>query len=450
MSKNKKGKVVQLKSNPLTPEKYIKTQARSLPIAECMISEEWQDTGMCNVIIARKHKTGNYTVGIYLVDLYCLGLKDTDYDFNIDPEDYEYLKEHSGVLEDCEYVLAHNIIYGAIEFADDFGFQPHKDFAITQFILEEDDENVELMDIEFGFEGQPFYVQGPNDDPNRIKQITSTLMRTAGEGNFKVVEDLDDEEFDGEDFDDEDWYDDDDEDLPGEQEEILEDVLRTLKPVNKVYGKLFRTAEENEIIKKSTIGKGYKLSKNPVKIADNEFDDAEQESHYNQLLELFENSDFQPAIKDLKKAIAQYPGKPQFYNLLQACYIFSEQFDKSDELTVEMYKRFPDYLFAMVPYANMLIDSGKSEQVLKVFNGKPDLNYLYPQRKLFNVHEAAIYYATMCRYFVAEDNIDSAELYINAILKKDIAYVPHQTIVNKALMEFCDAKIKKIKSKMDF
>ncbi|MFI5140171.1 MAG: hypothetical protein ACHQIM_20285, partial [Sphingobacteriales bacterium] len=135
MSKNKKGKVIPIRPTQLSTEKYIKTQARSLPIAECWVSEDWQNTGICNIIVARRHKTGNFTLGIYLVDLYCLGLKDAHYEFNIDPDDYEYFKENCGDAEECEYALAHNIIYGAIEFADDLGFKPHKDFAVAQYIL---------------------------------------------------------------------------------------------------------------------------------------------------------------------------------------------------------------------------------------------------------------------------------------------------------------------------
>ena len=444
MSKNKKGKVVQLQSNQLSPEKYIKTHARSLPVAECWISEGWQSHGICNIIIARRHKTGNITAGVYLADLYCLGLKNTTYHFNLDPDDYEYLKGNCGDLEKCDYVLVHNIIYGAIEFADDFGFRPHKDFDIAQFILEEDDESVELMDIEFGYEGQPFYMQGPHDSQAKINQIKATLLRTAGEGNFDM-EGLDDDEFD-EDFDEDDDFD--DEDLQTEQEEMLEDILRKLKLIDKVYGKVFRTDEVKQMIKASPIGKGYRLSKKPIKTPESEFDSPEQEALYADLLALFQNSDFAPAIKGLKKAITKYPARPPFYNLLQACYIFDEQFDKSKELTVEMYKRFPDYLFATVPYANMLIDEERYAEVFKVFHGQSDLNYLYPERKLFNALEAAIYYAVMCRYYTAIDNIDFAEMYVNAIFKKDIAHPPHQTMVNTALSEFCYAKTIKVKDKL--
>ncbi len=434
MSKNKKSKVVQLKPSQLSPEKYIKTQARSLPIAKCMVSEGWQNTGICNVIIARKHKTGNYTVGIYLVDLYCLGLKDTHYQFNVDREDYEYLKEHSGDLEDCEYALAHNIIYGAIEFADDFGFQPHKDFAITQFILEQDDENVELMDIEFGFEGMPFYVQGPSDNIVKINQIKSTLLRTAGMGNFKVLEGFDDEEID--------------EDLP--QDDKGYDFVNTLISVSNLYDEYIQTKEAKELLNKSTIGEAYKLVEQPVENVYRKFDSVEQEEHYDHLLDIVSDGSRESAIKGLKEAIVQYPNKAPFYNLLQSTYMLSDQNDKSDEMVVEMYERFPGYLFAIVNYINLLLEDERENEVQLVLDGNTDLNDGYPDRKQFSLHEAAIFYATMCRYFIIMDDIASADLYMYPILKNKLFDVPGQSLVKTVMLEIGEAKMVKIKSKESF
>lgn len=75
MSKKKKAKVVALKPVQLSAEKYIKTQARLLPIAECIINNEWETAGIANILVARKHKNGNLTIGLFLVDMYCLGLR---------------------------------------------------------------------------------------------------------------------------------------------------------------------------------------------------------------------------------------------------------------------------------------------------------------------------------------------------------------------------------------
>jgi len=43
------------------------TKVRSLPLAECIINENWEELGLANVIISRQHKSGNYTFGVYLV-----------------------------------------------------------------------------------------------------------------------------------------------------------------------------------------------------------------------------------------------------------------------------------------------------------------------------------------------------------------------------------------------
>jgi len=450
MAKKKKGKVIQLKPAYQSPENYVKTQARQLPVIECWISREWQDNGISNVIVARGHKNGNVTAGIYLVDTYCLGVKDASYEFNLVPAEYKFLKNHAGDIEPCEYAIAHNIIYGAIAFAEDYGFKPYKDFAIAQYILEEDDDNVELMELEFGFEGQPYYFRGPYDDDTKVNQIRNTLMRTAGEGNFTIIEDVDgDDNWDDDEL--EDYSDDefdDEEDDPDDQEEMFEELMHTVKPVNKVYEKACRTPEAHAMLKSSPIGRGYRLTEKPVGNQYDLFADPTEEKLYGELRISFENGEFEETIAELQKAITTYPESARFYNLLQACYLFDGQREKSNELTLEMIKKFPDYLFALVPYANLLVDEDKPEEALASFKGNTDLDQLYPGRKQFNRHEAAIYFATMCRCHVALGDIDKADLYMNAIFKKDLQHVPHQTLVNKALMELCNAKIIRIKTKI--
>ncbi|MDR3696726.1 hypothetical protein [Mucilaginibacter sp.] len=429
MSKKKKAKVVSIKQAYQSPENYIKTQARSLPIEECVVSENWQETGICNIIVARRHKTGNLTLGIYMVDLYCLGMKDAHYKFNIDQDDYDYLKENYADFERCDYVLAHNIIYGAVAFAEDYGFKPHKDFAIAQFILEEDDDNVELMELEFGFEGIPFYIKGPNDSAAKINQIKSTLLRTAGEGNFNILED-------------DDGFDEDDDD-GGYR--TPEDFAAMLENINNLYDQYVQTKEAEEKLEKSTIGKAYQLVGQPVESVYRKFDSAGQEEHYNKLLDMVSDGQRDSAIDELKKAIVQYPQKAQFYNLLQSTYMLNGQGDKSDTMIVEMYERFPGYLFALVNYINLLLEEGKLDEVPAVLDGKADLNDWYPDRNLFNIHEAAIFYATMCRYFIMMDDIDSADLYMYPILKDKLYNVQGQSLARTVMLEIGEAKMEKIK-----
>lgn len=143
----------------LSPEKYIQTKARNLPVVECLIAKEWNELGCTPVIVARQHASGNYTAGIYLVDTWCRGVKDTQYRFNIDKFEYEEIKDQLFSMCDplnISYNEAHNLIYGAMSYAEDLGLQPDKSFSLTCFLLEEDTEDVPLIEYTYGKDGAPF------------------------------------------------------------------------------------------------------------------------------------------------------------------------------------------------------------------------------------------------------------------------------------------------------
>jgi hypothetical protein len=173
-----------LSQQQISPEKYIQTRARTLPIDKCYINIGWREARLANVFITRSHVTGNLTVGIYLVDLQCLGIKDTFYHFNIPAEKMDEWAEKGGLVE-IRYNLAHNIVYAGHDYAYEFGIAPHKDFAITKFILEEDDDNIELQDIETGGpEGKPMLMV---DSSYPAGPILQKLKQHAGEGNYDFL-----------------------------------------------------------------------------------------------------------------------------------------------------------------------------------------------------------------------------------------------------------------------
>ncbi len=205
------------KPKPLSPEKYITTKARSLPIAKCYVNVGWKIAKMVNVIVMRRHVNGNYTAGIYLIDLLCLGVKDTFYYFN---EPIEIINEQFPLElnnEEAEYNLVHNIVYAGHDFAMDFDIKPHEDFSVTKFILEEDDDNIPLIEIPVGDEdGKPYLMVNPSYN---YASALQKLKQYAGEGNYRFLlgNDLEDEFDDNDEFDDdeldedEDEFDDDDE-----------------------------------------------------------------------------------------------------------------------------------------------------------------------------------------------------------------------------------------------
>jgi len=163
-------------------------EGRSLPVHECLINPSWREHGLAHILISRRQPGGNLVVATYLVDTWCLGLKRTYCEADVPPGEYK-ARLRAGMYQEerpakCPLPLAHQIIYGAIDYAERFGFTPDRDFRLSRFVLEERD-SIELShDIEFGKNGKPFYVSGPHDNP---KRVIAQLRSAVGEGNFDFM-----------------------------------------------------------------------------------------------------------------------------------------------------------------------------------------------------------------------------------------------------------------------
>lgn len=93
------------------------------------------------------------------------------------------------------YATVHNIILGAWDFAEDIGFQPHKDFLKTTRFFLEDDDNVPFIPINFGKNGKPFYILKGSEDKRKVNKILSTLKKNLGEGNYDFIDAADEDYF---------------------------------------------------------------------------------------------------------------------------------------------------------------------------------------------------------------------------------------------------------------
>ncbi|QLH30197.1 MAG: hypothetical protein HWD63_12960 [Candidatus Parvibacillus calidus] len=69
-----------------TSTNFIRKNTRSLPIGNCYINKTWEVKKLANVIVSRKLKNGNLIVGFYLVDLFCLGLRSSYFQSDMEEE----------------------------------------------------------------------------------------------------------------------------------------------------------------------------------------------------------------------------------------------------------------------------------------------------------------------------------------------------------------------------
>lgn len=181
-------------NQPQSPATYIRQKARKLPIYECLVNEEWRDSKMVYLIISRRHSNGNITSCTYLVDLFSRGVKDTFHHFNVPQFKYEEfiksIEERTDtVFEKIDYALAHNIVFAGVEYAEDLGLAPHKNFSsITRFMLEEDTDDIELIDVECGLKGKPAFMTGPDDNPVESMSIIRKIEKAVGRDNFTIID----------------------------------------------------------------------------------------------------------------------------------------------------------------------------------------------------------------------------------------------------------------------
>jgi hypothetical protein len=166
--------------------RYFIEHAREYPIFGCWIMKGWQERGITPVVIARQQSLDKVIYANCLVDLYCLGVKNAfcDADFSLKRFEGSLTDLFSGSPEECDLYLAHELVYGAIDFARRYGFEPHPDFKLASMVLDPPETHPISHQIEFGKNGKPFLVPGPYDD---AKALISKLERTAGSGNYDYL-----------------------------------------------------------------------------------------------------------------------------------------------------------------------------------------------------------------------------------------------------------------------
>lgn len=144
---------------------------------------ETSESGLVGVLVARTTGHNRVTAAGFLVDVYCLGVKNawppkqmaasrlpgyTD----------KFFSAFSGQPIPAPPELARHLVYGAVDYARSLRFEPHADFTTAAELL---GPWSPPSIITFGKNSVPFYLQGPYDD---ARQVMRTLQLTVGTGDF--------------------------------------------------------------------------------------------------------------------------------------------------------------------------------------------------------------------------------------------------------------------------
>ena len=164
---------------------------------EAFIEKSWRESGLTQLLVARIRDDGRADIGFFLVDLWCLGVKDA---FLHDDGSEALLRELLAGRMPEEFrerfhpACAKKMIDGAIAYAETLGFSPHRDYRKARRALTGLDASSCPETFTFGRDGRPFYVEGPNDTPERTERVLAILEARLGPDGFgyEFIEDGDD------------------------------------------------------------------------------------------------------------------------------------------------------------------------------------------------------------------------------------------------------------------
>jgi hypothetical protein len=173
----------------LSPIHQARDAASVFGVSYCMVTEGIFDIGIGYVVLGRTISPTKVATGVFLVDVYCLGVKNAYYAERTHEQLREMIDRIKGddPIVDIAPECARKIVDGALAYAKEFGFTPHVDYPPAGALFGDIDVGVCRTEYEFGKDGKPLYVSGPNDTPAKIRMIIRTLTAKVGEGNFHFM-----------------------------------------------------------------------------------------------------------------------------------------------------------------------------------------------------------------------------------------------------------------------
>src|SRR5262249_265519 len=101
---------------------------------QCLVQEELFETGMGVLVLARGVSTNRVAMGCFLLDVYCLGIKDVMFR-SLNATEFQYFiatMAETSPLVNIDPSDARKLLRDLALWADSIGFSPHRDFVAVE------------------------------------------------------------------------------------------------------------------------------------------------------------------------------------------------------------------------------------------------------------------------------------------------------------------------------
>lgn len=160
------------------------------PVLHSWVSSTLWSEGIGSVVLSRELPNSHVAFAVFLVDRYCLGVKDAWGEVVASSAYEERIVRgvgRTGTPETFSPEALRKLVEDAVAYAEALGLPPHADYHRVKAIFGDIDAGACPDEFEFGDDGQPFFVAGPHDTPVRCRRILTALEKCCGVGNFHYL-----------------------------------------------------------------------------------------------------------------------------------------------------------------------------------------------------------------------------------------------------------------------
>lgn len=366
--------------------------AANFPIADCFFTGTFSESGISNCLLTRRSPNGDTVTAAFLVDVFCLGVKNVKL-YLLSPQELtEFMWQITGGHNDLQTIepcCLRKLLDGAVSYARSLGFAPHPDYADVVKIFGDINAINCNTSYTYGRNGKPFYISGPNETPAQIRKILATLNRTQGANNYHYLTEISIDESKNQRY-------------QSDKVILNKDENHNQKPLI-----LAQTGDCDLPIDKLPHAK--------VRLIVNTCDDL-----------LKDNPQCAMAIATLTLLLEEYPDVALLYDGLIIAYGLLGDMDNERRIVGEVEQRFTDHLFIRIAKAKICLARQELDKIPAIFGNvfNTDRRYRGHNNDVKKL-EIIAFADVMTRYFLVLGDKTRVEAYYKVI--KEVAPRHHVT-----------------------